>query len=94
MWAYELISEATGVPLMADLGEPYVMGPTARGGVFSLTFPKDFGRDVVRYEPAVGVPCHVVRTRDEEREECKGAVNSVEPLRVTLDGAGWKPSQS
>jgi hypothetical protein len=90
MYSYELISDRSSVPPMTDLGEPYVRGPSSRGGVSYLTFPKDFGFEVVRYEGAVGARCRVVRTRDRESQERGGAVSSVSPLRVTLDGGGWQ----
>lgn len=90
MWSYELISDVSGVPVTTDLGEPFVIGPSERGGVAHLTFPKDFGFDFVRFEAAVGARCRVVRLRDGQREECGRAVSSVQPLRVSLDGSGWQ----
>jgi hypothetical protein len=91
MWSYECISDASNVPAMTDLGSPGVLGPNSPGGVSQLTFLQDFGHDFVRYEPAVGVRCKVVRTNDDGvHQERGGAVLSVQPLRVSLDGAGWQ----
>ena len=90
MWSYEIRSEVTHVPVMDGIGEPYVQAPTEPGGVFHLNFGAPFEPfELKRYEAAVGVRCHVRRTQDGTSQTCGGAVLSVEPLRVALDGEGW-----
>lgn len=91
MWDYEVISDAD-VPAMISLGEPTETKPQFPGGCTELFFSTTFDiPDIRRYEPAVGVTCRVVRTKDGVSQECGGAVNRVEPgVHVTLDGAGWQ----
>ena len=75
---------------MSDLGEAYETSPPSRGDCFEIVFGKGFGHDPIRYEPAVGRRCRVVRRDDGTTQECGGAVRSVSPyLRVSLDGEGW-----
>lgn len=87
---YSVISDAAGVPEMADLDVAYINEPGGREGGY-IAFSNDFGRDPITYEPAVGRRCRVVRESDAGvRQECGGAVERISPVRVALDGGGWK----
>jgi hypothetical protein len=89
MDSYRVISDVSSVPEMADLEAVWVESPASKGAVFRIDFSADYQTNPVAYEPAVGVTCRVIRTRDGRDEECGGAVRSVTPLSVSVNGEGF-----
>jgi hypothetical protein len=89
MYSYRVVSEASGVPEMTDLEPAYMEEPTSRDGG-CIAFDSGYEMNPTPYEPAVGRRCTVIRTAGGRSQECGGAVESVTPVRVALDGGGWR----
>jgi hypothetical protein len=90
MDTYRVISDVSSVPEMAELQASYVGQPARRGDCFDIDFSVNFQMNPTPYEPAVGARCRVIRERDGAEQECGGAVRSVVPLSISLDGAGLR----
>jgi hypothetical protein len=90
MDTYRVISDVSRVSEMSDLQATYVGQPGRRGDCFDVEFSANYQMNPTPYEPAVGARCRVIRTRDGEDQECGGAVRSVVPLSISLDGEGFR----
>jgi len=77
------------VPEMRDLTLVRIEEPTAFACGF-IAFAGGFGLEPSRYGPAVGKRCRVLRSCEGLTTQCGGAVSSVEPVQVSLDGAGFR----
>ena len=89
MYMYRVISDISSVPEMTDLEAAYIEQPSRREcGLIS--FSRNYQLNpMMPYQLAVGVRCRVIRTSGERSQECGGAVKSITPVRVVLDGEGW-----
>lgn len=92
MDTYRVISDASGVPELADLRAIYVDEPgPIEGG--EIEFDRNYALDarLAQLERAVGQRCEVIRSREGREISKGGAVLSVTPtLRVSLDGGSWE----
>lgn len=79
----------SSVPEMTDLEAVSVETPAPKGDVFGIEFSANYQMDPTTYELAVGVTCRIIRTRDGQDQECGGAVRSVTPLSVSVNGEGF-----
>jgi hypothetical protein len=89
MDTYRVISDVSSVPEMTDLEVVRVESPARKGAVFGIDFSANYQMNLSSYEPAVGVTCRVVRTRDGQDQECRGSVGSVTPLSISVNGEGF-----
>jgi hypothetical protein len=91
MDSYRVISDLTGVPEMTDLRATYVKEPGRRDGGM-IMFDADYTLDprFIQLDRAVGARCVVVRTRDGRESRKGGAVETISPPRVMLDGGPWE----
>ena len=90
IYEYQIISDVGDVPVIADLGQPSIHTVLGIRSGNCLVFGAVYGLEALRYEGAVGSTCRVIRREGERVEECGGAVTSVNPVTVDLDGAGFR----
>lgn len=78
------------------LGQPFISSPRRKGDTFFITFGSaDPEPDFRLWDSLVGHSVRVVRrTRDNRAEACGGILESIDPIRVHVQGTGWKPGQS
>lgn len=72
MDTYRVISDVSSVPEMTDLEAVRVESPASKGDVFGIDFSANYQMRLSSYEPAVGITCRVIRTRDGQEQGARG----------------------